>query len=214
MSYTAENGNFEGRSRAHGGFGNESGQTDRRGRSGEAARENFRAMARAAALSAPPGPFKSPVYDMSWENLAKLAQMVGPMIANPGIGLAAPVAQSILNGTAYGAFGIPKGWSTYSPRDIDPLGNNPRGNIGARDLIPGRGVWANAQRQLAQAEAIRRRSRRPQNSMPPQPQSHVPPVFLSDAVAGLPAYGATMPGYGKASGYGGVSRAAPIAFPR
>jgi hypothetical protein len=46
MGYTAEGGNFEGRSRAHGGFGNETGQTERRGRSGAAEKANRDAINR------------------------------------------------------------------------------------------------------------------------------------------------------------------------
>src|SRR5690349_11267064 len=117
MSYTTERGNFEGRSRAQGGFGNETGQTGRRGNGGEAEKANRDAMNRAAARSAPSGPFKSPIYDATLQNLAKLGVMVGPMIANPGIGLAAPLAKSILSGNPYGAFGMPRGWSSYSQRD-------------------------------------------------------------------------------------------------
>ena len=223
MSYTAERGNFEGRSRANGGFGNETGQTDRRGRSGEAHAENVKAMNRAAALSAPPGPFKSPMYDATLQNLTKLTKMVGPMMMNPGIGLAAPLAQSILSGDPYGAFGIPDGWSSYSQRDINPMGANPRGNIGTRDVAAAMGGLAQAQRNAMLAAALRReQANRPKrgSTTPSQPERYSP-AFIGDQVPGLPLYGMTRPGYPvpalprhrKASGYGGTARPAPISGP-
>jgi len=214
MSYTAENGNFEGRSRPTGGFGNETGQTERRGRSGEAAEDNQRAMGRRAGLDAPAGSFKSARYRASPQNLAKLAQMVGPMIAAPGIGLAAPLADAIINGNPYGAFGIPDGWSTYSPRDINPMGHNPRGNIGARDAAGNVAAMGQAQRLAAHLAALRQQqsvSRTPPIVTPGQPQPYAP-VAISDQVPGLPLYGTATQGYGKAGGYGGVPRAAATGF--
>lgn len=218
MAYTAENGNFEGRSRARGGFGNETGQTERRGRNGEAQAANRNAINRAASMSAPSGPFKSPMYDASWQNLAKLGRMVGPMIANPGIGLAAPLAHSILSGDVYGAFGVPRGWSSYSPRDIDPLGSNPRGNTGGRDI----GFGSRNLRDAILAEALRRQQSGPPETAdvaPAQP-AHQAPAVIGEQVPGLPfhgvpgpRYGAGMPRHGKASGYGGAVRRAPISFP-
>ena len=222
MAYTAETGNFEGRSRARGGFGNETGQTERRGRSGEAQAANRNAINRAATLSGPRGPFKSPVYDPSWQNLTKLAKTIGPMIANPGIGLVAPLAQSILSGDVYGAFGLPSGWSSYSPRDIDPMGSNPRGNIGGRDRDIGRSRLTAAQRNAILSEALRRQqARRPQAPTEASIQrQYFGPITLGDHVPGLPVYGTTRPGYdapmpgkGKAAGYGGTARLAPIAYP-
>jgi len=222
MSYTAEKGNFEGRARAAGGFGNETGQTDRRGRSGEAQAANRNAINRAAALSAPTGPFKSPMYDASWQNLAKLAEMVGPMIASPGIGFAAPLAKSIISGDPYGAFGVPRGWSSYSQRDINPMGSNPRGNIGGRDVAFGMGSLTQAQRDAILSAALRRpHYERPKAPiMAPNPHPEYQPVAIGDQVSGLPYYGAAGPGYDmaapryrKASGYGGAARPAPIAFP-
>lgn len=220
MAYTAENGNFEGRARAHGGFGNETGQSGRRGRSGEAQAANRNAINRAAARAAPPGPFKSPVYDASLSNLAKLGRMVGPMIASPGIGLAAPLAHSIISGDPYGAFGLPSGWSRYSPRDIDPLGPNPRGNTGSRDAIADR--LAQARRNALASEALRRRlagSAGATVGAPARPQVPMP-AMIGDQVPGLPFYGVAGPGYGsatrrphKAAGYGGVARPAPIGYP-
>lgn len=221
MSTSAERGNFEGRSRAHGGFGNESGQTDRRGRSGEAERANRDAMNRAAARSAPPGPFKSPTYDATLDNLVKLGKMVGPMLANPGIGLAAPLARSILSGDPYGAFGRPTGWSSYSPRDINPMGSNPRGNIGGRDTNVG--IEPRHTRPFAALEEMRHRQEsRPKPSPHPAAplNQYMPPSFIFDQVPGLPFYGVSGPTYAgmpprhrKASGYGGTARPSPIPFP-
>ena len=221
MSYTAERGNFEGRSRARGGFGNETGQTERRGDSGEAERANRNAMSRAATMAGPRGPFKSPVYDSLVQNATALGTMIGPMLANPGIGLAAPLAQSILSGDVYGAFGLPSGWSAHSPRDIDPMGRNPRGNISGRDDgFRDTGLTPN-QRSALVAEGLRRQQLRPK--APPEPPMRwgsVAPATISDQLAGLPIYGVTRPGYkvavpgqGKAAGYGGVARSAPIAHP-
>lgn len=222
MPYSAERGNFEGRSRARGGFGNETEQTDRRGRGGEAEHANRDAMNRAAARSAPAGPFKSPQYDATLENLTKLGKMVGPMIANPGIGIAAPLAKSILSGDPYGAFGRPNGWSSYSQRDINPMGSNPRGNIGGRDTNLGN-TLTQAHRNALLEEARRRQESRPKPSPHPAApiNQYVPPSMISDQVPGLPSYGVAGPSYSvpeqrrsKASGYGGVARPSPIPFPR
>jgi hypothetical protein len=216
MAYTAEHGNFEGRARANGGFGNETGQTDRRGRSGEAQAANRNAINRAATLSGPTGPFKSPVYGPTWQNLPKFAKMVGPMIVNPGIGVLGPLAKSIITDDPYGALGIPSGWSGYSQRDIDPMGDNPRGNIGGHDTAFGTGGLAQAQRRAALAAAIRRHQTRPPspaNATPVQSQPYVP-VAIGEQVPGLPLYGTATQGYGKAGGYGGVPRAASIGFTR
>ena len=218
MAHTAEQGNFEGRSRASGGFGNESGQTDRRGRSGEAERANRDAPNRGTARSAPQGPFKSPVYEATWQNLAQLGRMVGPMIAAPEIGLAAPVAQSMLSGNPYGAFGRPSGWSSYSQRDINPTGGNPRGNIGGRDNAIGNAL-IQARRNALLEEARRREATRPTISPHPiVPFQQYAPRAIFDHGAGLSTYGIAgsgsatpMPGR-KAGGYGGVARPSPIAF--
>lgn len=219
MSNTAESGNFEGRSRARGGFGNETGQTERRGRNGEAERANRNAINRAATLSGPRGPFKSAVYDPSIENMVTLGKMIGPMLANPGIGLAAPLAQSIFGGDVYGAFGLPGGWSRYSQRDIDPLGRNPRGNIGGRDQ---RLLDSGLESTQRLAGALRRQ----QPSLPIAPAGpsmhryFAAPVTMSDQIPGLPVYGTTRPGYGvampgrgKAAGYGGTARRVPALYP-
>jgi hypothetical protein len=195
MAYTTEHGNFEGRSRARGGFGNETGQTDRRGRSGEAAAANRNAINRAATLAGPRGPFKTPVYDPTVRNLATLGRIVGPTIMNPGIGLASPLAQSIYSGDVYGAFGLPSGWSSYTPRDFDPLGSNPRGNTGGRDAAFGAGDPAIAQRRAILAQLFGR-------ERPDQP----------NAPTGAPAqHGRGGPR--KAAGYGGNARPAPIPYP-
>jgi hypothetical protein len=221
MSYTAERGNFEGRSRASGGFGNESGQTERRGRSGEASTANRRAINRAAALSAPAGPFKSPTYDASPQTLTRLGRMIGPMIASPGIGLAAPLAKAILSDDPYGAFGVPSGWSRYSQRDIDPMGSNPRGNVGGRDAAFGDAL-APSQRQALLMEALRHpRAVGPGTpTLAPVAPRYSPPALIGDQVPGLPFYGVTgsrlemaMPRHRKASGYGGVPRPTPIPYP-
>lgn len=221
MPYSAEQGNFEGRSRARGGFGNETGQSERRGRNSEAERANRSAMNRATARSAPEGPFKSPKYDATLENLTKLGKMVGPMIANPGIGIAAPLAQSILSGDPYGAFGRPSGWSSYSQRDINPVGSNPRGNIGGRDTNIGNALTQARSNALLE-EARRRQTSRPKLSPHPTAplDQYRPPSVIFDQVPGLPFYGVAgpthtppMPRRSKASGYGGVSRPFPIPFP-
>jgi hypothetical protein len=178
-------------------------------------------MNRAATLSGPRGPFKSPVYDPTIQNMATLGKMIGPMLASPGIGLAAPLGQAILDDDVYGAFGMPRGWSSYSPRDIDPMGRNPRGNIGAREGNLRNSRLTPAQRSAVVAEALRRQQPRPKKSAePPLRRQHVASVTIGDQVAGLPIYGTTRPGYeivipghGKAAGYGGVARPAPIAYP-
>jgi hypothetical protein len=218
MGYTAEGGNFEGRSRARGGFGNETGQTERRGRSGAAEKANRDAINKATTLSGPRGPFKSPVYDLTPRNALTLGRMVGPMLANPGIGLAASLGAAILSGDIYGAFGRPTGWSSYSPRDIDPMGANPRGSIGGRDPM-----MASAERRALLAELLRRqKAARPkppaEADIQPQPQ-YVSPATISDHVPGLAAYGTGRPAYqiplprtGKAAGYGGTARQAPSPY--
>lgn len=204
MSYTVENGNFEGRSRATGAYGNESGQAGRRGASGEAEKANKRAMEYAAAQSAPSGPFKSPNYDATAANIAKMIGM-----AIPGPGLLKNLGGPIVNDDPYGAFGIPKDWSTYSQRDIDPLGGNPRGNIGGRDV--GAGSLSLAQRQALLLAALRRQQAR---SRPPVIEPGVPKAYpipaIGDQVPGLPSYGTTP---GKAGGYGGLGRPAPMPYP-
>jgi hypothetical protein len=145
--------------------------------------------------------------------------MVAPMLANPGIGLAAPLGKAIFGGDVYGAFGRPTGWSSYSPRDIDPMGANPRGNIGGRDprIAP-------AERKAFVAELLRRqRAARPKSpaeaGTQPQPQ-FAPPATISDQVPGLAAYGTGRPAYqrplpraGKAAGYGGTARQALSPYP-
>lgn len=200
MSYTAENGNFEGRPRAAGAFGNES------GRAGKAAAG---AAERTPMAKAPTGPFKSPVYDATPQNLARLAGMVGPMVASPGIGLAAPLAKAILSGDAYGAFGMPRGWSSYSPRDIDPTGTNPRGNIGGRDGRSARDRMAQAQRQAALLAALRaKQAMQPRRPVaPPMPTTAYVPRTIGDQAPGLPLYSTATQGYGKSGGYGGAPRA-------
>ena len=227
MSHSAEQGNFEGRARAHGGFGNETGQTDRRGRSGEAEKANRDAMKagrdarnREISLSAPQGPFKSPQYEATLENLAKLGKMATSMIGSP-VGMMAPVGQAILSGDVYGAFGRPTGWSSYSQRDINPMGSNPRGNIGGRDAAIGSAL-AQARQNALLEEARRRQASRPKTAPHPTvPLSqYMPPSVIFDPIPGLPFYGvagptytAPTPGRGKASGYGGVARPSPISLP-
>jgi hypothetical protein len=165
-------------------------------------------MAQAAAAGAPTGPFKSPVYEATPQNLARLAGMVGPMVASPGIGLAAPLAKAILSGDAYGALGMPRGWSSYSPRDIDPTGSNPRGNIGGRDSRPSRSGTAQAQRQAAILAALRaKQAAQPQRfAAPPIRTTSYEPGIIGDQVPGLPLYSTATQGYGKGGGYGGVPR--------
>jgi hypothetical protein len=221
MSYSAERGNFEGRSRARGGFGNETGQTDRRGRNGEAEKANNKAMNRAAALSAPEGPFKSPKYDATRENLIKAGKMAVSMMANPPLGFLDPVAKAILSDDPYAAFGRPTGWSTYSQRDINPMGSNPRGNIGGRDTGIGSAL-TQARRNALLEEARRRQANRPKLSPHPTTplDQYMPPPVIFDHIPGLPTYGVAGQTYmppmskrGKASGYGGVARPSPIPFP-
>ena len=227
MSYSAENGNFEGRSRARGGFGNETGQTDRRSRNGEAEKANRKAMDairdarnREISLSAPQGPFKSPNYPATSENLTKMGKMAISMIGSP-IGMMSPVGQAIVSGDMYGAFGRPTGWSSYSQRDINPMGSNPRGNIGGRDADIGNAL-AQARRNALLEQARRRQENRPQSwPHPAVPlDQYMPPSVIFDHVPGLPSYGvagptytAPMPGRSKASGYGGIARPSPIPFP-
>ena len=194
MSYSAEHGNFEGRSRARGGFGNETGQTERRGRSGEAAAANRNAINRAATLAGPRGPFKTPVYDPTMQNLATLGRIVGPMMMSPGIGLASPLAHSIYSGDVYGAFGLPSGWSSYTPRDFDPMGNNPRGNTGGRDIVSGMDDPVLAQRQAVLARLFGREQ--------PSPSS-APTVAPTQRDRLMRR---------KAAGYGGNARPAPIPY--
>lgn len=207
MSYSVENGNFEGRSRATGAFGNETGQSGRRRDNGAAEAANRRDMALAAAAGAPPGPFKSPVYDATLQNLSRLAQIVGPMIASPGIGLAAPLARSIISGDPYGAFGMPRGWSGYAPRDIDPTGRNPRGNIGGHEPVTPANGSTEARRRAALL-ALRQQtaaSARPARAPAKLPPAYVPGV-IGEQVPGLSPYSTATQGYGKAGGYGGIPR--------
>ena len=127
-----------------------------------------------------------------------------------------PLADAILSGDVYGAFGRPTGWSSYSPRDIDPMGANPRGNIGGRDPM-----MASAQRRALLAELLRRQqAARPKAPAEAaiQPQ-YVPPAIISDHVPGLPtystgrpAYEIPLPGAGKAAGYGGTARQTPSPY--
>jgi hypothetical protein len=227
MSYSAEHGNFEGRSRARGGFGNETGQTDRRGRNGEAEKANREAMDasrkarnREVSLAAPQGPFKSPQYEPTAENLAKAAKMALSALSGP-IGMMSPVGQAILSGDVYGAFGRPTGWSSYSQRDINPMGSNPRGNIGGRETDIGNAL-TQARRNALLEEARRRQADRPKSwPHPAVPlDQYMPPSAIFDHIPGLPSYGiagptyaAPMPGRSKAGGYGGVARPSPIPFP-
>lgn len=227
MSYSAEQGNFEGRSRARGGFGNETGQTDRRGRNGEAEKANRDAiragrdaMNRAVTLSAPQGPFKSPNYPATLENLTKLGKMATSTLSGP-IGMLSPLGQAIVSGDVYGAFGRPTGWSSYSQRDINPMGSNPRGNIGGRDTDIGNAL-AQARHNALLEEARGREAYRPKLSPHPATplDQYMPPSAINDHVPGLPLYGVAGPTYtppmprrGKASGYGGITRPSPIPFP-
>jgi hypothetical protein len=227
MSYSAEKGNFEGRSRAPGGFGNETGQTDRRSRNGEAEKANraaidasVKARNREISLSAPQGPFKSANYPATLENLAKMTKMAISALGGP-IGMMTPVGQAVLSGDVYGAFGRPTGWSSYSQRDINPMGSNPRGNIGGRDTDIGNAL-TQARHNALLEEARRRQANRPKSwPHPTVPlDQYMPPSLIFDHVPGLPSYGvagpsytAPMPGRGKASGYGGVARPSPIPYP-
>lgn len=227
MSYSSEQGNFEGRSRARGGFGNETGQTDLRGRNGEAEKANREAMDigrnarnREVTLAAPRGPFKSPNYPATVENLTKLGKMAISMVGSP-IGMLSPVGQAILSGDVYGAFGRPTGWSSYSQRDINPMGSNPRGNIGGRDTDVGNAptqARRNAVLEQARSRQASRPKRWPHPSIPLD--QHTLPSVIFDQVPGLPFYGvagqnsmARMPGRSKTSGYGGIARPSPIPFP-
>lgn len=227
MSYSAEHGNFEGRSRARGGFGNETGQTDRRGRNGEAEKANRKAMDasrnarnREVTLAAPQGPFKSANYPATLENVTKAAKMAISALGGP-VGMLSPVGQAIVSGDVYGAFGRPTGWSSYSQRDINPMGSNPRGNIGGREADIGNAL-TQARRSALLEEARRRQTDRPKSW--PHPSipldQYTPPSVIFDHIPGLPSYGVAgptyttrMPGRSKASGYGGVARQSPIPFP-
>jgi len=227
MSYSAERGNFEGRSRARGGFGNETGQTDRRGRNGEAERANRDAMKasrdainRDISLAAPRGPFKSPNYPATWENLTKATKMAISALGGP-VGMMTPVGQAVLSGDVYGAFGRPTGWSSYSQRDINPMGSNPRGNIGGRDTDIGNALMQ-ARRNSLLEEARRRQENRPKLSPHPTVplNQYMPPSAIFDHISGLPFYGvagptdtAAIPRRSKAGGYGGVARPSPISSP-
>ena len=227
MSFSAEQGNFEGRSRARGGYGNETGQTDRRGRNGEAERANRQAMEasrnarnREITLAAPQGPFKSPNYPATLENLTKAAKMAISALGGP-VGMLSPVGQAIATGDVYGAFGRPTGWSSYSQRDINPMGSNPRGNIGGRDTDIGNAL-TQARRNALLEQARRQQANRPSSwPHPTDPlDQYMPPAAIFDQVPGLPPYGvagpphtASMSGGSKAGGYGGAARPSPIPFP-